>query len=709
MLLRNIARVPLKLGREYRCQSTTRLVHQLLDIHPEIKHGLEHHKPLVALESTIITHGMPYPHNLETALEVEELVRSSGAIPATIACIDGRLKVGLTTDDVKRLSEVDKLDVFKCSRRDLPYVVANRKCGGTTVAATMIIAHMAGIRIFATGGVGGVHRDGHISLDISADLIELGRTPVTVVSSGVKSILDIPRTLEFLETQGVSVVSFDNEGRFPDFYTRDSGCKAPYNIKSPDEAADLIMALHDLKLMTGMLIGVPIPKEYALDKTIIRDAIDEAYKEALANGIAGKNVTPFMLAAVAKITGGNSLTANIALIKNNAKVAAQIACALSKKVQNKGERLQKTNDSIRIKPLIIGASILDNCLTMLDDIPLALDGATYKTKTKESAGGVGRNLAESITKLHGCASFISVVGNDHAGKSLLELMPKSLCSRIHIDRKNATSICSILFDKMGNCKLCLANMEIHKSISEKLIKQHEEELESSSLIVIDGNLSLEAIKTILILAKRHEKPVFFEPTDMLIAGKPFTLDKHQSQQIRLISPNIYELKSIVETLSGQKLDWDPNKSIESGQDHLIEDCTNLLKKVQDKFDCVVVTLGPLGVLVNLRGNSFLHRFFDTRSCSYTPPASEEYIRRFYKAPVVSNIVNVSGAGDSFSGGFITGLLRGLNVDESIAFGFVAATSALRSESAVPVQYFQSGEDEMMRQMKQLRDLQTIDV
>uniref|UniRef100_A0A1I8NUG8 Carbohydrate kinase PfkB domain-containing protein n=1 Tax=Stomoxys calcitrans TaxID=35570 RepID=A0A1I8NUG8_STOCA len=709
MFWRSISSVPLKLRGRYKIPKFCRAIHSLLDVHPNIKNALSERKPVVALESTIITHGMPYPHNMDTALEVEDVVRSAGATPATIACIDGRLMVGLSKEDIKKLSEVHKLDVLKCSRRDLPYVVANRKCAGTTVAATMIIAHMAGIRIFATGGVGGVHRDGHISLDISADLVELGRTPVVVVSSGVKSILDIPRTLEFLETHGVSVASFGNGGRFPDFYTRDSGCKAPYNLESPEEAAFLIKAVGDLNLKSGMLIGVPIPEEYALDKEVIRKAIDTAYAEALAKGIEGKNVTPFMLAAVADITKGSSLKANIALIKNNAKVAAKIACELSN-FQRRDKIIATSNNNDRNKPMVIGASIIDHCLTMLDDSPLALDGATYQTNAKVSAGGVGRNLAESIHKLHGRTSFISVVGCDHTGKSLLELMPKSLRPNIHIDNENTTSICSILFDRTGNCKLCLANMEIHKSISPQLIKKHEQEFITTPLVVIDGNLSLDAMQSVLELSRKYKKPVFFEPTDMLIAGKPFQLSPEISQQIRFISPNVYELKAIVEKLTDQTISWDPNNSMGGGQTRLINDCKDLLKLIEKNFDCIVVTLGAHGVLVNMRGSSFAHRFFNTKSHSYTaPPSKIEFRRRFYKAPTVSNISNVSGAGDSFSGGFITGLLRGFSVDESISFGFVAATSALQSESAVPVQYFSNEEEEKKMQEKQLRDLRSIDI
>ncbi|TMW43376.1 hypothetical protein DOY81_011547, partial [Sarcophaga bullata] len=450
MILRNLSRYNKCITKQNFL--ATRGFKNLIDIHPSVRKALDNHEPIVALESTIITHGMPYPQNLETALEVEDLVRKVGAAPATIACIDGRLKVGLSRDNISQLAKMDRSDVIKCSRRDLPYVIANGKCGGTTVAGTMIVAHMAGIKIFATGGVGGVHRDGHITMDISADLVELGRTPVTVVSSGVKSILDIPRTLEYLETQGVCVATYGSEqGKFPDFYTKDSGCRAPYNLKTPEDAAKLVHVLQQLQLKSGLLIGVPIPEEFAADKNTIKTAIEQAYQEAAEKGIEGKEITPFLLAAIAKITGGSSLKANMALIKNNAKVAAEIACALSKiTLKRYNENAHKSIEMSSKKPLIIGASMLDLCLTMVDNIPLHLDGATYHTHVKESGGGVGRNLAEAIYKLHGAADFISVVGKDHMGQSLLQSIPESVRKGVKTDEEKTTSICSILFDKSGN-------------------------------------------------------------------------------------------------------------------------------------------------------------------------------------------------------------------------------------------------------------------
>lgn len=707
MILGNLKTITNILSR--RTCGSVRGYRNLLDVHPNVKSALNERKPVVALESTIITHGMPYPQNLETAYEVEDMVRSVGAVPATIACIDGRLKVGLTKDDIAKLAQTDRKEVIKCSRRDLPYIVANSKCGGTTVASTMIVAHMAGIPIFATGGVGGVHRDGHITMDVSADLVELGRTPVTVVSSGVKSILDIPRTLEYLETQGVCVAAFNgDEGKFPDFYTRDSGCKAPYNLKTPQEAARLIQALMDLELKTGILIGVPIPEEYAADKTVITAAIDQAYKDANENGVQGKEVTPFLLAAIAKITAGNSLIANIALIKNNAKVAAQIACELSRHFKKHTKDKNYPLETYNKQPLIIGASMLDLCQTLLHDIPLNLDGATYHTNAKESGGGVGRNLAEGICKLYGSASFISIIGKDHMGQSLLQLMPESVRKGVHIDDQKTTSICSILLDKEGNCKMCLANMEIHKSITPQLIKQHEQEFKNTPLVIIDGNLSVGTIEAILELCLQYNKPVFFEPTDMLIAGKPFELNATLTQQIRFITPNVFELKAIVESITGKQITWNPNAAL-TNLDKLLDDCQVLLKQIENKFDCIAVTLGSHGVLLNIRGDNFEQNMFNHKTGLYINSSSEQFSTRFYAAPVIENIVNVSGAGDSLSSGFITGLLRGLTINESIAFGFLAATCSLKSMSAVPEQYFENIKEEQELLQKQIELLKYKDI
>ncbi|MBN8048827.1 pseudouridine-5'-phosphate glycosidase [Paraclostridium bifermentans] len=302
------------------------MLEKYLNVHPEVKKALAEGLPVVALESTIISHGMPYPKNIEMAKTVSKIIRENGAIPATIAIIDGVLKVGLTTEEIEFLGT--SKNVVKASRRDLPFIISKKLNGATTVATTMILANLAGVKVFATGGIGGVHRGAQETFDISADLQELANTNVAVICAGAKSILDIGLTLEYLETNGVPVVGFETE-EFPAFYTRKSGFGVDYKVESSLEVASALKAKWDLNLKGGMVIGNPIPKEFEMDYDTINNAIESALKEAEEKNIAGKKVTPFLLDRVKTITDGKSLDANIELVYNNAKVAAQIAKDLS--------------------------------------------------------------------------------------------------------------------------------------------------------------------------------------------------------------------------------------------------------------------------------------------------------------------------------------------------------------------------------------------
>jgi pseudouridine-5'-phosphate glycosidase len=302
-------------------------MHYSLTIDPQIQAALAENKPVVALESTVITHGLPYPHNVETAVGMEAAVRNGGALPATIGIIGGEIIVGLSAERIEYLGrQVGKHTVRKCSRRDLPLVVARREDGATTVAGTMIVAHLAGIELFATGGIGGVHR-GH-PFDVSADLIELGRTPVTVVCSGAKSILDLPATREVLETQGVAVVGFQTD-EVPSFFTRRSGLTVDICLESAEDVAAVIRARQTLDLQSGMLVTVPVPPSAALDDEEMEMLIVQATGEADRLGIHGAATTPWLLDRIRELTDGRSLQANVALLHNNATVAAQIAAALS--------------------------------------------------------------------------------------------------------------------------------------------------------------------------------------------------------------------------------------------------------------------------------------------------------------------------------------------------------------------------------------------
>lgn len=304
------------------------MIENFIDYAPDVKNAIEKNLPIVALESTIISHGMPYPLNVQTARAVEDIIRENGAVPATIGIIDGIIRIGLTSKQLEFFGTSE--NIIKVSRRDLPYIISNKKNGATTVAGTMICAAMAGIKIFVTGGIGGVHRGVENTLDISADLNELMQTNVAVVCAGVKSILDINKTLEYLETSGVPVIGYQTDD-FPAFYTRKSGNKVDYRLDSPEQTADFLKTKWELNLTGGVVIANPVPESKAMDEGVINSAITSALTEAESNGIKGKDITPFLLDRIKQITGGKSLETNMALVKNNARVGSQIATALNGK------------------------------------------------------------------------------------------------------------------------------------------------------------------------------------------------------------------------------------------------------------------------------------------------------------------------------------------------------------------------------------------
>ncbi len=300
---------------------------QYIEIHPEVQQAIANKQAVVALESTIISHGMPFPQNMETALNVEKIVRANGAIPATIAIINGKFKVGLTEQEVAHLGKEGR-KIVKASRRDIPYLIAKKVDGATTVASTMIAAKMAGIKVFATGGIGGVHRGAATSFDVSADLQELANTNVAVVCAGIKAILDLGLTLEYLETYGVPVLGYKTT-ELPAFYTRKSGFKVDYQLDSPEEIANFLQTKWGMNLKGGVVIANPIPEEQQLDYDYMMKTIHEAIETANQLGIKGKESTPFLLGKVKELTAGESLVSNIELVYNNAKLAAEVAVACS--------------------------------------------------------------------------------------------------------------------------------------------------------------------------------------------------------------------------------------------------------------------------------------------------------------------------------------------------------------------------------------------
>ncbi|GAM16110.1 pseudouridine-5'-phosphate glycosidase [Mesobacillus selenatarsenatis] len=303
------------------------MLEKWLEYSQEVTEAKKAGKPVVALESTIISHGMPYPQNVHTAREVEQIIRENGAVPATIAILDGKIKIGLSDEELEYLGQ--SRDVEKASRRDLPYLLSTKKNGATTVAATMICAELAKIEVFVTGGIGGVHREAETTMDISADLQELAKTNVAVVCAGAKSILDLGLTLEYLETQGVPVIGFGTDS-LPAFYTRTSPYNVNFRLDTPEAIAEMIETKWELGLVGGVVVANPIPEEDALEESFIANVIEKALDEAIEKQIGGKQVTPFLLGKVKELTDGKSLVANIALVKNNARVGAKIAASLAK-------------------------------------------------------------------------------------------------------------------------------------------------------------------------------------------------------------------------------------------------------------------------------------------------------------------------------------------------------------------------------------------
>ncbi|NXV12778.1 YOW5 protein, partial [Cepphus grylle] len=513
-------------------------------IQPSVQEALTEERPVVALESTIITHGMACPQNLSMAREVEEIVTTNGAVPATVGVLRGRIHVGLTDEELEFLAS--SKNVVKVSRRDLPFVLSQGLSGGTTVSATMIAAHKAGIPVFVTGGIGGVHRGGENTLDVSADLTELGRTPVAVVSAGVKSILDIGRTLEYLETQGVCVAAFGESREFPAFFSRQSGFQAPYHVRDEEEAAELIASALGLGLSSGVLIAVPCPKERAASGQVIEEAIQQALSEARSKGITGKELTPFMLQKLNELTDGRSLESNLALIQNNARVGSCIAVALSKlrKARRKGN-LPRQEDTTPPQPVVIGGINVDFIAKAQNPVILG-GGQTNTGRVRRTFGGVGRNLADCLSRLGQTPLFLSAVGKDEHSESILHYCHHmDMRAILQLEGKSTATYCAVI-TSTGELSVGLGDMDIHHQITEQYVSQFKEDLCQAPLVCIDGNVPLSTIQYVCQLAREHQLAVCYEPTDENKASKPFLSDSWKA--LTYISPNLQELRAINRTL-----------------------------------------------------------------------------------------------------------------------------------------------------------------
>ncbi|XP_051639973.1 uncharacterized protein LOC127469544 isoform X3 [Manacus candei] len=594
-------------------------------IHPSVQEALMEGRPVVALESTIITHGMAYPLNLSMAREVEGTVRVNGAVPATVGILRGQIHVGLTDEELEFLAS--SKNAVKVSRRDFPFVLSQGLSGGTTVSGTMIAAHKAGIPVFVTGGIGGVHRDGENTMDVSADLTELGRTPVAVVSAGAKSILDIGRTLEYLETQGVCVAAFGESREFPAFFSRQSGFQAPYHVRDEEEAAKLIDSALGLGLSSGVLIAVPCPQERAASGQVIEEAIQQALSEARSKGITGKEVTPFLLQKLIELTDGKSLDSNLALIQNNAKVGSCIAVALSKiqKARRKGN-LPRRGDTTAPQPVVIGGINVD-FIAKAQNPDILGGGQTNAGRVRRTFGGVGRNLADCLSRLGQTPLLLSAVGKDEHLQSVLHY-----CHH--------------------------------------MVSQFKENLCQAPLVCIDGNVPLSTIQYVCQLAKEHQLAVCYEPTDENKASKPFLSDSWKA--LTYISPNLQELRAINRTLGNPV-----PAELPSRLEDVVQTAVALACPLLAHLQCVVVTLGTHGILLcgkSLGGSVLL--------CpgAHEQTAAASLCAAHYPTIPISReeIVNVSGAGDSLMAGILAGMLAKHDTDTCVQMGLLAASLSLRS-------------------------------
>ncbi|XP_035772060.1 pseudouridine-metabolizing bifunctional protein C1861.05 isoform X2 [Neolamprologus brichardi] len=652
------------------CQRTMLKKDCLLRIHPSVSQAMAENKPVVALESTIITHGMPYPHNLRTAKEVEAIVRAEGATPATVGVISGEVHVGLSSEELDHLAQ-SKISQ-KVSRRDLPYVISKGLSGGTTVSATMIAAHRAGIPVFVTGGIGGVHRDGENSLDISADLTELGRTPIAVVSAGVKSILDIGRTLEFLETQGVCVATYGQSKNFPAFFSPQSGFRSACHVSNPEEAAKLIASSLSLGLQSGVLLAVPIPEEHAASGQQIENTIKVAVAEARAEGVMGKDVTPFILQKVSALTQGKSLQANIALIHNNAKVGSQIACALSKQMNDRGLKRQTSPKASKFPSnsdsniVVIGGINVD--FIAKGKTKALKFGQTNPGSVCQSFGGVGRNIADSLSRLGQETLFISATGADSNSDAVLNYCKHMNTSGVARLKEHSTATYCAVITESGELSLGLGDMDIHQQITEHHVSQFKTQLSSATLVCLDGNIPTSTINYVCCFAEKRNINVWYEPTDSEKACKPFLSDAWKS--LSYSSPNLAELCTMNKTLGVKTPEVLP-----STLDETLSVAVALSRPLLEHLHCLVVTLGANGML--LCGE------YDEGTVNLQPrkqKTKRQLCGLHYPALAVTpeEIMNVSGAGDSLAGALMAGILLGKDTDSCVRMGLLAARTSLAS-------------------------------
>ncbi|KAJ6604603.1 indigoidine synthase A-like protein [Mycena vulgaris] len=551
-----------------------------IDIHPEVQDALETGKPVVALETALTTHGLPHPINLQVTKDLETVVRLTGCIPATIGIVAGRVKIGLENSDLERLADVHRIPrSSKISRRDIAPALTLKADGGTTISATLIFAALAGIKVFATGGLGGVHRGGETSMDVSADLHELTRCPVGLVSGGIKSILDIGRTLEYLvsyfyrstfrpitsqETLGVPVIPYSKTKEFPAFFSPRSGFETPWNVSDPRTAARMLYSQWQLGMDSGALIAVPIPEEYAEKGETIQEAVNQAVRESEENGMSkrGKEATPWLLSRVAELTKHDSIDSNIALLKNTALIGGQIAVQYQllanqptsppKKTHagvDVGGFKKKDNASTVAKVLVIGSAALDISAQADDMTNTVGTHSTSPGNVKLSLGGVARNIAEACHRVGEPALLISPIGKDTWGRLLYD-ETKAIGMRTDgfVESDERTAVCNLFLDPTGNLVGGVADMRITENLDMKSI----EPLIASNnpaIVALDGNLSSDTIKNIIDHCVQRNIQILFEPTSIIKSEKILpaieqSLKKSSNAPVTFFTPNLLELQHV---------------------------------------------------------------------------------------------------------------------------------------------------------------------
>ncbi|CAH0477852.1 unnamed protein product [Peronospora belbahrii] len=700
-------------------QRSSKALSQRLMLNEEVSEALYGRikKPVVALESTIISHGMPFPQNLEMATHVEAIVRSHGACPATVCIADGSIKVGLVEKDLTQLAKLGT-SVKKCSTRDIVATVMDKTLvGATTVSSTMRISHAAGIKVFVTGGIGGVHRFCQETMDISTDLMEISRTPVAVVCAGIKSILDIPRTLEFLETHSVPVIGYKTN-QFPAFFTQDSGEKAHLCRDTPQEIARLIHESEALGLPNGHIIAVPNPKP--MPSELINEAIELGLKEVAEQDIHGQAVTPYLLKRVNEITQGASLLSNIDLVNNNATVGSQIACALfdlesgflGKYAATEGGVVysmpdEKTFSSVRSsngkRVLVVGGLVLD--IISFSTSPL-IRCTSNIGKIKQFSGGVGRNIAECLCRLRLDPLLVSSVGNDTSGSILLENL-KNLgmdTSGITVSDKHSTAIYSAVLNSSGDMDAAIADMSALESIASQDIS--DEVIGNALLVIADGNLTPACIRDLFKRSARLGVGTWFEPTSVQKALR--VLDGDVISFVQYMSPNADELHAISTALCQKREETDicidtgsqERCAIINESDEITLEEMAWLK--EDLFTAllamangdikrprhILVTLGRHGVLV-ASVNMCMHDLREVLD-SYDFPSEIWGMHHLHGHSIIMVhlpgvevcVENCTGAGDSLVGGTVYGLLEGHDIFQSCHMGMIAARQSLSSEHAI---------------------------